>query len=69
MTAVTTLPTATPIKPVRSRHRRGAARWVILAVVAFGALLVLIPFGFMLLNAFKSATVRSVGPPGSTPRA
>jgi raffinose/stachyose/melibiose transport system permease protein len=58
MATVTTLPDASPapvkVKPVRSRHRRGAARWVVLAVVVLAALAVLIPFGFMLLNAFKS---------------
>jgi raffinose/stachyose/melibiose transport system permease protein len=58
MTAVTTLPDspAEPrtIKPVRSRHRRGATRWVVLAVVTVAALAMLIPFGFMILNAFKS---------------
>ena len=57
MTAVTTLPEApapTKVKPVRSRHRRGATRWVVLAVVTLAALAMLIPFGFMILNAFKS---------------
>jgi raffinose/stachyose/melibiose transport system permease protein len=45
---------ATPPPPVRSRHRRGAARWVVLALVALAALAMLVPFGLMLLNAFKS---------------
>jgi raffinose/stachyose/melibiose transport system permease protein len=66
MSVVTSLPgpdtnPATPTavrktKQVPSRHRRGAARWVVLAVVTIGALVMLIPFGFMLLNAFKSPT-------------
>jgi raffinose/stachyose/melibiose transport system permease protein len=43
-------------KPVPSRHRRGAARWVVLTAVVIGAVVMLIPFGFMLLNAFKSPT-------------
>src|SRR4051812_47104852 len=56
MSVATSLPeTATELpKQVRSRHRRGAGRWVVLAVVSVIALLILIPFGFMLLNAFKS---------------
>jgi raffinose/stachyose/melibiose transport system permease protein len=54
VTTVPAAPTVQPVKPVRSRHRRGAARWVVLAVVVLGALAMLIPFGFMLLNAFKS---------------
>jgi raffinose/stachyose/melibiose transport system permease protein len=49
--------TAAPLPTsVRSRHQRGAARWVILTAVTIGALVMLIPFGFMLLNAFKSPT-------------
>jgi raffinose/stachyose/melibiose transport system permease protein len=47
---------ATLPKPVPSRHRRGAARWVVLTAVVIGAVVMLIPFGFMLLNAFKSPT-------------
>jgi raffinose/stachyose/melibiose transport system permease protein len=43
-------------KPVRSRHRRGAGRWVVLGLITVGALVMLIPFGFMVLNAFKSPT-------------
>jgi raffinose/stachyose/melibiose transport system permease protein len=50
MSAVTTLG-QTP-----SRHRRGASRWVVLTVVIIGAVVMLVPFGFMLLNAFKSPT-------------
>jgi raffinose/stachyose/melibiose transport system permease protein len=39
---------------VRSRHRRGAARWVVLAVLGVAALAMLVPFAIMVLNAFKS---------------
>ncbi len=46
-------PSARP-KLVRSRHRQGRARWLVLALVTAGALIMLVPFGFMLLNAFKS---------------
>jgi raffinose/stachyose/melibiose transport system permease protein len=58
MTVVATLPD-TPARvgrprPVQSRHRRGAGRWVVLGLVTIGALVMLVPFGFMLLNAFKS---------------
>jgi raffinose/stachyose/melibiose transport system permease protein len=57
MTVIETRPTparALRPKPVPSRHRRGAGRWVVLAVVVAAALVMLVPFGFMLLNAFKS---------------
>jgi raffinose/stachyose/melibiose transport system permease protein len=47
-------PTETPTRRRRDRHRRGATRWVVLALVAAGALVMLVPLGFMLLNAFKS---------------
>jgi raffinose/stachyose/melibiose transport system permease protein len=58
MTVVATLPDTTAAagrpRPVQSRHRRGAGRWVVLGLVTIGALVMLVPFGFMLLNAFKS---------------
>ncbi|MFC7547358.1 carbohydrate ABC transporter permease [Plantactinospora sp. GCM10030261] len=38
----------------RDRHHRGVGRWAVLAVVTAGALLMLVPFALMLLNAFKS---------------
>ena len=60
MSAVTTLSdqTAQPVRPKQApdRYRRGAGRWVVLAVVVIGAVVMLVPFGFMLLNAFKSPT-------------
>ena len=47
-------PAATPTRRPRDRHRRGSARWVVLALVTAGAVVMLVPLGFMLLNAFKS---------------
>ncbi|MFC8598461.1 MULTISPECIES: carbohydrate ABC transporter permease [unclassified Isoptericola] len=43
-----------PTPRERSRHRRGAARWFVLAGAVVVALLVLAPLLVMLLNAFKS---------------
>ena len=51
---VTTAPTIGPVTPARSRHRRGAMRWVILGVITVGGIAMMIPFVIMLLNAFKS---------------
>ncbi|PWR06155.1 ABC transporter permease [Micromonospora acroterricola] len=71
--AVTLIPTesavVTPLRstPSRDRHRRGAARWVVLALVTLAALAMLVPFAFMLLNAFKSPTDYSSGGPLSWP--
>ncbi|RLP86614.1 MULTISPECIES: carbohydrate ABC transporter permease [unclassified Micromonospora] len=71
--AVTLIPTegavVTPLRnrPGRDRHRRGAARWVVLALVTLAALAMLVPFAFMLLNAFKSPTDYSSGGPLSWP--
>lgn len=36
------------------RYKQGKARWVVLALVALTAALVLVPFVIMLMNAFKS---------------
>lgn len=55
--AATTAVAAPPVqKPnrVRDRFHQGKARWVILALVALGALVMTIPFIIMVLNAFKS---------------
>ncbi|KWV34026.1 ABC transporter permease [Micromonospora rifamycinica] len=41
-------------RKVRDRHHRGVSRWLVLAGVTVGALVMLVPFAFMLLNAFKS---------------
>lgn len=51
---VTDVATTAPRRLSRDRHHRGATRWVVLAVVTVGALIMLVPFGFMVLNAFKS---------------
>ena len=51
----------------RDRHHRGVARWVVVALVGVLALLVLVPFGVMLLNAFKSPSDYSNGGPLSWP--
>jgi raffinose/stachyose/melibiose transport system permease protein len=41
-------------RAVKDRFHRGASRWVILGLVGIGALVMLVPFALMLLNAFKS---------------
>jgi raffinose/stachyose/melibiose transport system permease protein len=51
---VVATPAPAPTRRRRDRHHRGAARWVVLALVTAGALVMLVPLGFMLLNAFKS---------------
>jgi len=63
--AVTTIPARPPVS--RDRHRRGKSRWVILALVTIAALAMLVPFVFMLLNAFKSPGDYSSGGPLSWP--
>jgi raffinose/stachyose/melibiose transport system permease protein len=76
MTAVTSRPAATtptgtttagPRRRQRDRHHRGVAGWVVLVVVALAALVVLVPFAIMLLNAFKSPTDYSSNGPLSWP--
>ena len=60
--------TAAPARAkVRDRHHRGASRWVVLALVSVGALLMLVPFVLMLLNAFKSPGDYSTNGPLSWP--
>src|SRR4051794_92298 len=57
MSVITPVTPATPVAPaapVHSRHRRGTARWLVLGLVSIGAVIMLVPFAFMLLNAFKS---------------
>ncbi|ONI75673.1 ABC transporter permease [Kribbella sp. ALI-6-A] len=49
------------------RYKRGVARWVVLALVAFTAALVLVPFAVMLMNAFKSPADYSGNGPLSWP--
>ncbi|KXK61214.1 ABC transporter permease [Micromonospora rosaria] len=73
--SVTATPTGTPVtapppgRPARARdrHHRGAGRWIVLAVVTVGALLMLVPFAFMLLNAFKPPGQYSTEGPLSWP--
>ncbi|MFG2056099.1 carbohydrate ABC transporter permease [Micromonospora sp. NPDC048930] len=52
---------------VPDRHHRGATRWIVLALVTAAALAMLIPFAFMLLNAFKSPGDYSTNGPLSWP--
>ncbi|HSN12697.1 MAG TPA: carbohydrate ABC transporter permease [Propionibacteriaceae bacterium] len=49
------------------RHRRGALRWVVLAIAALFGLAMLSPFLLMLLNAFKSPQDYSQNGPLSLP--
>ena len=71
--AVALPPIGTPTAPptslprFRDRHHRGATRWVVLALVTVGALVMLVPFGFMLLNSFKSPGDYSSSGPLSWP--
>jgi raffinose/stachyose/melibiose transport system permease protein len=61
-------PATAPLpKPVRSRHRRGASRWVVLALVGVAAVAMLVPFAIMVLNAFKSPGDYSSNGPLSWP--
>jgi raffinose/stachyose/melibiose transport system permease protein len=53
--------------PQRDRHHRGATRWVVLALVTVAALVMLVPFAVMVLNAFKSPTDYSSHGPLSWP--
>ncbi|MEV0714419.1 carbohydrate ABC transporter permease [Asanoa sp. NPDC050611] len=65
-------PAAAPTRPAgtrktRDRHHRGVSRWIVLAIVTVAALVMLVPFVFMLLNAFKSPADYSGGGPLSWP--
>jgi raffinose/stachyose/melibiose transport system permease protein len=51
----------------RDRYHRGTARWVVLVLVSAAALLMLVPFALMLLNAFKSPSDYSTNGPLSWP--
>ncbi|MFV2104369.1 carbohydrate ABC transporter permease [Micromonospora sp. LOL_024] len=62
--------TLTPPPRVRrpaDRHYRGVGRWIVLVVVGVAALAMLVPFAFMLLNAFKSPGDYSTNGPMSWP--
>jgi raffinose/stachyose/melibiose transport system permease protein len=67
MTTVTGVPAPPAVPQARDRHRRGGTRWVVLAVVGLAAALVLVPFGIMALNAFKSPSDYSNAGPLSWP--
>jgi raffinose/stachyose/melibiose transport system permease protein len=50
------------------RYKQGAARWVVLALVVLTALLVLVPFVVMVMNAFKSPADYSGNGPLAWPK-
>ncbi|GIG26514.1 carbohydrate ABC transporter permease [Cellulomonas denverensis] len=50
------------------RHRRGVARWFVLAAAIIVAVLMMIPFVIMVLNAFKSPADYSTNGPLSIPQ-
>lgn len=58
-------PAAAP--KTRDRHHRGATRWVVLVAVGIGAVLMVVPFALMVMNAFKSPADYSSGSPLSLP--
>ncbi|NES14985.1 MULTISPECIES: carbohydrate ABC transporter permease [Micromonospora] len=64
--AVTLTPPARA-RRVPDRHHRGVTRWIVLALVTAAALAMLVPFAFMLLNAFKSPGDYSTNGPLSWP--
>lgn len=59
--------TTTSTRPRRDRFHRGAARWIILAVIGVLAVLMVAPFLLMVMNAFKSPQDYSGGSPLSLP--
>jgi len=56
-----------PAPRLRNHFQRGSLRWVILALVLLVALVMMIPFAIMLLNAFKSPAEYSANGPVSLP--
>jgi raffinose/stachyose/melibiose transport system permease protein len=50
------------------RYKQGVARWIVLALVVLTALLVLVPFAVMLMNAFKSPADYSGNGPLAWPK-
>ncbi|MEV2238026.1 carbohydrate ABC transporter permease [Micromonospora sp. NPDC049891] len=63
-----TLTTRPPVaRRAGDRHRRGVGRWIVLVAVGVAALAMLVPFAFMLLNAFKSPGDYSTNGPLSWP--
>ncbi|MFJ8582033.1 carbohydrate ABC transporter permease [Micromonospora sp. NPDC093277] len=68
--AVTLTPAAGTGRRARrapDRHHRGVTRWIVLVLVTAAALAMLVPFAFMLLNAFKSPGDYSTNGPLSWP--
>ncbi|GGM57494.1 ABC transporter permease [Micromonospora sonchi] len=60
--------TPPPAHPARRpRQHRGVGRWLVLLLVGAAALVMLVPFAFMLLNAFKSPGDYSANGPLSWP--
>ncbi|SBT47294.1 carbohydrate ABC transporter permease [Micromonospora narathiwatensis] len=64
---VATLTPAAATRRAPDRHHRGVTRWIVLALVTAAALAMLVPFAFMLLNAFKSPGDYSTNGPLSWP--
>lgn len=54
--------------PAGARHRRGTTRWFVLAFAVLVAVLMIVPFLIMLLNAFKSPADYSLNGPLSWPQ-
>lgn len=71
MTPTDTAAATTAVSPAprgrRDRHRRGPARWLVLALLVAGAAVVLFPFAIILLNAFKSPGDYSTAGPLALP--
>lgn len=62
------LPRKPKARDMDRRHRRGAARWFVLAAAIIVAVLMMIPFVIMVLNAFKSPADYSTNGPLSIPQ-
>jgi raffinose/stachyose/melibiose transport system permease protein len=69
MATLTQAPARTVATPTRTRdrHHRGALRWVVLAACIVVAVLMLAPFGLMLMNAFKAPVDYSTHGPLTLP--
>ncbi len=66
LTQARTRPVVAPTR-TQDRHHRGALRWVVLAGCVVVALLMLAPFGLMVMNAFKSPADYSTHGPLTLP--
>ncbi len=69
MATLTQAPTRRVVAPTSAddRHHRGALRWVVLAGCIVVGLLMLAPFGLMVMNAFKSPADYSTHGPLTLP--